>query len=150
MVYPTYQLDCKNTGFRFGPHHIEVPFPSQVTLGGVTPSRDHIRNVAFACPLCQHVYEYDGAELRHRVLQAERGELPAIPIPVRVRIRCHQPDCGASVAIYTTRHPAEQKETVLTRLRASDFHTRCENGHALSFPSEEGYELAEGPLCNPF
>lgn len=150
MVYPTYQLDCKNTAFRFGLHQIEVPFPSQVTLGGVAPSRDHIRNVAFACPLCQHVYEYDGAELRHRVLQAQAGELPAIPVPVCVKIRCDQAGCGASVVIYTTRQPSEKKHNVLMRLRSSNFHTKCLKGHVPSFPTDEHCEIADGPLCNPF
>ncbi len=150
MVYPTYQLDCKNSAFRFGAHQIEIPLPTQVTLGGVTPSRDHIQNVAFACPLCHHVYSYDGRDLKHRVLDASAGQLPATPVPVCAKVLCQEHGCRECVAIYTTRHPSEDKQKVLERLRTCSFHTQCPRGHLVNFSTVESCVIADGPLCNPF
>lgn len=148
MVFPTYELDCKNTGA--GRHQIDIPLPTQLTLGGAPPSRDHIRNVAFACPQCQHVHSYDGGDLKHRVMHASIDQLPPIPVPVKLRTRCGEPGCGAGMTIYTTRQPSENKDDVLLRLRSAVLHITCENGHAPGSGLESRCEISDGPLCNPF
>ncbi len=150
MVFPTYELDCKNTTSAAAPHQIDLPLPAQLTLGGVPPSRDHIRNIAFACPVCQHIHRYDGADLKHRVNHANIDQLPPIPVPVRIKTRCDQPGCGAGVTIYTTRQPSEKKDEVLVRLRHAIFHITCENGHVPGGGFEGRCEVTDGPLCNPF
>ena len=150
MIFPTYELDCKNTNPGSGPHHIDLPLPSQVTLGGAPPSRDHVKNVAFVCPLCQHVHPYDGADLRHRVNHASLNQMPPIPVPVRIRIACDHSGCGAALTLYTTRDPSESKQDVLQRLSAATFHIRCENGHVPGFAGDKPCEIVDGPLCNPF
>lgn len=150
MIFPTYELDCKNRTPSFGPHHIELPLPAQLTLGGASPSRDHIKNVPFACPLCLHIHAYDGADLRHRVKQAEIDQVPPTPIPVRVKTHCDHSGCGARLTIYTTRQSSEQKEAVLLRLRRAVFHVTCENGHVPGFAYDQACEITDGPLCNPF
>ena len=148
MVFPTYELDCKNAGS--DPHQIDIPLPSQLTLGGSPPSRDHIRNVAFACPRCQQVHSYDGGDLKHRVIHASLDQMPPIPVPVKIRTVCDRPGCGAVVTIYTTRQPAEKKEDVLVRMRGAAFHITCKNGHVPGGGWEGRCEISDGPLCNPF
>lgn len=150
MIFPTYELDCKSTTLSFGPHQIDLPLPAQVTLGGAPPSRDHIKNIAFACPLCHHVHKYDGADLKHRVNHASLDQMPPVPIPVRVDTRCDQPGCGAAVTIYTTRSPSENKQDVLLRLRRAIVHVQCANGHVPGFACDQQCEIVDGPLCNPF
>lgn len=150
MIFPTYELDCKNGGDAAAPHHIDLPLPSDLTLGGAPPSRDHIRAVAFACPICHHIHSYDGVELRHRVHQAAITALPPIPVPVRIRTRCPHRDCHATLTIYTTRSASETKQDAVERLKQATFHVCCENGHRPSFAQDQSFEVTDGPLCNPF
>lgn len=150
MIFPTYELDCKNTTPSFGPHQIDLPLPAQLTLGGAPPSREHIKDVAFACPLCQHVHKYDGVELKHRVNHADLAKMPPIPVPVRITTRCDHPGCEAAITIYTTRSSSEKKQDVLLRLRRAVFHIQCENGHVPGFAHDQPCEVTDGPLCNPF
>jgi hypothetical protein len=150
VIFPTYELDCKNTAASFGAHHIDLPLPAQLTLGGAPPSRDHIKNVAFICPLCEHVHRYDGSDLRHRVNQVDLERMPPVPVPVRITILCRHAGCGVAVTVYTTRKPSEKRPDVVVRLRRAVFHVRCENGHIVDFACDQAYELNDGPLSNPF
>lgn len=150
MIFPTYELDCKNAAAGVGPHRIDLPLPSDLTLGGAPPSRDHIRDVAFACPICRHIHSYDGVELRHRVHQADITALPPVPVPVRIRTRCQHPGCQATITVYTTRNSSESKQDALERLRRATFHIHCANGHRPSFAQDQPFEVTDGPLCNPF
>lgn len=150
MIFPAYELDCKNISPDLGPHHIDLPLPSQLTLGGAPPSRDHVKNVAFVCPMCRHVYSYDGVDLKHRVSHANLAQMPPVPIPVRIRMQCGHPGCAATVVVYTTRDAAEKKQDVRVRLRSAVFHVNCENGHVPGFANDPPCEISDGPLCNPF
>jgi hypothetical protein len=149
VIFPSYELDCKNTSDS-NAHRIDLPLPTQLTLGGAPPSREHIKNVVFACPQCQHVHTYDGVDLKHRVSHADLAHLPPIPVPVRIKTQCAHPGCDADITIYTTRNAAEKKYEVLQRLRHAVFHVNCENGHVPRFTEEQACEITDGPLCNPF
>lgn len=150
MIFPTYELDCKNTTPSVGPHHIDLPLPAQLTLGGAPPSREHIKDVAFACPVCQHVHRYDGTDLRHRVSHADLAKMPPVPVPVQIKTACEHPGCGATITFYTTRKASEKRHEVVERLRQATFHVSCDNGHVAAFAPDRPHEITDGPLCNPF